>query len=146
MKKRGFFGVSWVEFSDRFEKKKKKVLRTGRRDWPTALQIDYVKTLGRREIKREQNEDVGKPKSPKRFKFAWDKHQTDPRYSQQKIASFPVDTLITGSLVINYIRKAIRHPYAKNCSTTFTILNYHFYFFFLLLLFGYVVAEGPPDY
>lgn len=144
MKKRFFFGVSWVEFSDRFEKKKKKVLRTGRRDWPTALQIVYVKTLGRREIKREQNEDVGKPKSPKSFKFAWDKHQTDPRYSQQKIASFPVDTLITGSLVINYIRKAIRHPYAKNCSTTFTILNYHFYFFFSSS-FIWVCSSGGPS-
>ena len=65
-KKRVFFWSVSVELFRAFWKKKerrKKCLRTGRRDWPTALQTDYVKTLGRREIKREQNEDVGKPKS-----------------------------------------------------------------------------------
>lgn len=65
MKKRGCLTVL-VEPSDHFEKKKRYALEE--EIGPTDLQIDYVKTLGRRENKREQNEDAweSKPKKNKK--------------------------------------------------------------------------------
>lgn len=133
MKKRGFFGVSWVEFSDPFEKKKN--LRTGRRDWPTALQIDYVKTLERREIKREQYEEVGKPKRQKVLNLrGTNTKQILGIHNRKK----PVSQLTHSSLVpLSLITsgKLFDTPVPKNCSTTFTILNYHFYFIFFFFFY-----------